>query len=280
MNATHDARILVLGCGNPGRQDDGLGPALIDALAALGLPGVDMEVNYQLNIEDGATVAGYGSVVFVDASRVAPEPFEWKRIQPSAEIAFTTHSVSAESVLAVCEAYFGAAPEAWLLGIRGYGFELAEGLSPRAGRNLKQALDYMQGWLRREREKAMDTRKKTVLTVDDDPDIRAALRIVLEAAGFAVGEAGSAAEGIKAFERTQPDAVIIDLMMETVDAGSVMARKLKDGGYKGPVYMLSSAGDTIQFNIDAQELGLSGIFQKPVDPNVLTNTLRTELQSR
>ena len=123
----------------------------------------------------------------------------------------------------------------------------------------------------------MDAKKKTVLTIDDDPDIRAALRIVLEAAGFAVGEAGTGEEGIRAFERTQPDAVIVDLMMETVDAGSVMARKLKESDYGGPVYMLSSAGDAVQFNVDAQELGLSGIFQKPIDPNVLVKTLKKEL---
>jgi two-component system, chemotaxis family, chemotaxis protein CheY len=83
---------------------------------------------------------------------------------------------------------------------------------------------------------------------------------------------------MKAFERAKPDVVIIDLMMETVDAGSVMAKQIKETGYSGPVYMLSSAGDTVQFNIDAQELGLAGIFQKPLDPHTLVNTLKTELQ--
>ena len=122
------------------------------------------------------------------------------------------------------------------------------------------------------------TQKKTILTIDDDPDIRAALRIVLEAEGFSVGEAGSGEEGLKIAERIKPDAVIIDLMMENVDSGSMVAEKLKDTGYQGPVYMLSAAGDTVRYNIDARELGLAGIFQKPIDPKTLVTTLKTKLK--
>ena len=60
--------------------------------------------------------------------------------------------------------------------------------------------------------------QKTVLIIDDDADLRASIRIVLEAAGFSVGEAGDGKEGLKIAEEVKPDAVIIDLMMETVDA--------------------------------------------------------------
>ncbi|MBD3266304.1 response regulator [bacterium] len=122
------------------------------------------------------------------------------------------------------------------------------------------------------------SRKKTILAIDDDPDIRAALRMVLEAEGFSVGEAANGEEGLKTVERIQPDAVIIDLMMEDVDSGSVIARKLKDSGYQGPMYMLSSAGDAVRYNLDAREMGLSGIFQKPIDPKTLVNTLKTALK--
>lgn len=123
----------------------------------------------------------------------------------------------------------------------------------------------------------METNRKTILVIDDDADIRAALRVILEQRGFSVGEAANGEEGLKAAERIQPDVIIIDLMMEAVDSGSTVATKLKETGFQGPMYMLSSAGDAVRYNVDARQLGLAGIFQKPIDPDVLVKTLKTKL---
>ncbi len=122
-----------------------------------------------------------------------------------------------------------------------------------------------------------ETAKKLVLAIDDDADIRAVLRVFLEAAGFSVGTAASGEEGLKTAERIQPDAVIVDLMMETVDAGCVVTSKLKESGYEGPIYMLSSAGDAVRYNIDANALGLAGILQKPIDPQILAAVLKRKM---
>ncbi len=121
------------------------------------------------------------------------------------------------------------------------------------------------------------SKKKTILIIDDDPDIRSSIRIVLESAGFSVGEAATGEEGLRITERITPDAIIVDLMMESVDAGSKLSQTLKDQGFEGPIYLLSSAGDSVRFNLDARSLGLAGIFQKPVDHAVLVNTLQTKL---
>ena len=123
----------------------------------------------------------------------------------------------------------------------------------------------------------MAEEEKTVLIVDDDADIRTSLRIVLEKEGFSVGEAGDGKEGLKVAKNINPDAVIVDLMMETVDAGSQVSKELKESGYQGPVYLLSSAGDTVQYNIDPEQLGLTGIFQKPINNTVLISTLKRRL---
>ena len=122
------------------------------------------------------------------------------------------------------------------------------------------------------------SKKKTILTIDDDPDIRATLRIILESEGFSVGEAANSQEALKIAERINPDAIIVDLMMEDVDSGSIVAQKLKEQNYQGPVYMLSAAGDTVKYNIDTRELGLAGVFQKPIDPSMLVKTLKRKLQ--
>ncbi len=118
---------------------------------------------------------------------------------------------------------------------------------------------------------------KTILIIDDDADIRASIRIALEAAGFSVGEAGSADEGGKIARTISPDAIIVDLMMESVDSGVQLSQSLKQGGYSGPIYLLSGAGEAVRYNLDPRELGLAGIFQKPIQHGLLVSTLKRKL---
>jgi len=68
------ATVLVIGYGNPGRRDDGLGPALAERLQELRLPGVDVDADYQLTVEDAAAAAEHDVVVFADAAQAGPEP--------------------------------------------------------------------------------------------------------------------------------------------------------------------------------------------------------------
>ncbi len=271
-------KIFVLGYGNPGRGDDGLGPALAERIESLDLAGVTVDAAYQLNIEDAAAAADHDLVILVDAAVKGSEPFSVRRVTPAADITFTSHLVSAESILAISRDSFGRVPECWLIGIRGYEFDLYEVLSEKAERNLAAAFSFITRKIERWKGNIMSkAEEKTILFIDDDPDIRSSMRIVLESSGFSVGEAATGEEGLKIAQRIKPDAVIVDLMMETVDAGSKFSQELKSSGYEGPVYLLSSAGDSVRFNLDARELGLAGIFQKPVDHKTLITTLKTKL---
>ncbi len=274
-------RVLVLGYGNPGRRDDGLGPAVVEELEGL-FPEVTVDAGYQLAIEDAVAVSEADRVVFVDAALSGPEPFRVRPLRPAGAISFTSHLLGPESVLAICEQTSGGAPQALLVAIRGYEFELAEGLSERARANKGSAVEFIKLLIGQWRGRSMGTGDtgKTILIIDDDPDIRAATRIVLESAGFVVGEASTGEEGLKVAQKIKPDAILLDLMMETVDAGSKVSTHLKEAGFTAPIFLLSSVGDAVRYNIDAQELGLAGIFQKPIDHNVLLNTLKTELGVR
>lgn len=141
--------VLLLGYGNPGRRDDGLGPALAAALEDLHLPGVTIDSDYQLTVEDAATVAGHDVVVFADADVSGPEPFSFRRIAPGATLTFTSHSASPAGVLALADELFHTRPAAYVLGIRGYEFdEFGEALSERARANLAAAVKFMVEVLR------------------------------------------------------------------------------------------------------------------------------------
>ena len=143
---SNSADTLILGWGNPGRGDDGLGPEFVRAMLELDLPGVATDSDYQLQVEDAVAVARFSRVVFVDADRSGAEPFWLDRLWPQdGALSFSTHSVSPATVLALARDLFEAEPEAWILGIRGYEFdEFREQLSDGARSNLDQAVKYVK----------------------------------------------------------------------------------------------------------------------------------------
>lgn len=133
-------RVLVLGYGNPGREDDGLGPAAAAAIERMGWPRVTTCDPYQLNIEDSIDIAEHEAVWFIDAARTGPAPYTLREVPPAPRIDFTSHILSPEALLAITRKHFGWTPRAFLLGIRGYGFEFVERLTPAAAANLEAAL--------------------------------------------------------------------------------------------------------------------------------------------
>ncbi len=139
------SRTLLLAWGNDGRADDGLGPALAEALAGRAPAALTVSSDYQLQVEDAHEAAGYARVIFADADRSGPGPFSCRRLEPAASsLSFSSHSVTPGGLLALTAELFGRQPEAWLLGIRGYEFDRFEqGLSPEARENLAAAADFV-----------------------------------------------------------------------------------------------------------------------------------------
>jgi DNA-binding response OmpR family regulator len=119
--------------------------------------------------------------------------------------------------------------------------------------------------------------KKLILCVDDDADILDQLKIVLEKNGYRFAGASSAKAAVEMYRKENPALIIVDLMMEEVDAGAQLVKKLKAMGNQAPVYMLSAVGEQLGQTVSPSELGLSGVFQKPLDFNSLLNTLKTRL---
>jgi CheY-like chemotaxis protein len=132
-------------------------------------------------------------------------------------------------------------------------------------------------WTSTWQEKDMRDGKPVILCIDDDQDVLDALRPVLTSRGYLVTEAASAEEGLRSYKADRPDLIIVDLMMEEIDAGTSFVRDLQAQGNKAPIFMLSSVGDSLDSLTSSEQLGLSGVFQKPVDPAVLLATLQQKL---
>jgi hydrogenase maturation protease len=131
---------LIYGIGNAGREDDGLGWAFIDRLEEHP-PQAALRRTYQLNLEDADLINRYERVLFVDATKdPAVESFSVSRPAPVLDFSFTSHAMSVPTILATAKQCFERIPDAYLLAIRGYHWELRQGLTQLAQRNLDNAV--------------------------------------------------------------------------------------------------------------------------------------------
>lgn len=135
---------LIYGIGNVGRQDDGLGWAFVDWLE-LATPGsaATLTRHYQLQLEDADLISGFRQVLFVDATKdPGVETIDLETPAPRFDLSFTSHAISIPTIMATCQHCFGRMPEVQLLTIRGHEWELQQGLTPRAARNLAAAKNF------------------------------------------------------------------------------------------------------------------------------------------
>jgi hydrogenase maturation protease len=133
---------LVIAVGNPSRGDDALGPALAERLATRALPGVECMTDFQLQVEYALDLIGRDRVVFVDACVDGEDAWRLARVSPAHDASFSTHALSPSAVLDTYVQLTGLpTPDAHVLAIRGYRFDLGTPLSPEATANLERAFD-------------------------------------------------------------------------------------------------------------------------------------------
>jgi len=101
----------------------------------------------------------------------------------------------------------------------------------------------------------------TVLVIDDDQDMRWAIRNILADTGIDVAEAGAGMPGIEIAARCAPDAVLLDIRMPGIDGEEVL-RRLKHHHKDLPVIVVTAHG-TISGAIDAIRAGAFEYITKP-----------------
>ena len=121
----------------------------------------------------------------------------------------------------------------------------------------------------------MTSATKTILVVDDDPDIVLQLCALLRQEGYIVHSAPSAGEAEGLLLDVRPDLAIIDLMMEERDSGFVLCHEIKKLYPGTPVMMLTAVKATtgLSFAADSGEerswLKADLLVDKPVRPEQL-----------
>ena len=130
----------------------------------------------------------------------------------------------------------------------------------------------------------MAKHKKTIIVIDDDPDLIEATRVVLEKAGFAVATALTGRDGLARIRQGGIDGILLDVMMARDTEGFQIAQDLRaDPKTAGiPIIMLTSVARKTGFEFspetDKDFMPVEAFLEKPVDPKKLVETIRKAIK--
>ena len=122
---------------------------------------------------------------------------------------------------------------------------------------------------------------KTIVLIDDEPDILTIATLCLERiGGWTVHAAGNGVDGIAAARRTAPDVILLDVMMPGLDGPGTLAQLRADSDLAHiPVVFLTAR--TQRSDVEAYlRLGVVGVIDKPFDPMKMPEQVRAILGSR
>jgi hydrogenase maturation protease len=153
---------LIIGYGNPDREDDGVAWHILRALTIkLGLPSpesyedefsgsetIDFAFYLQLTPEMAEDIKDYEHVCFVDAhTGNIPEPVRLISVESEFQHSPFTHHLTPQSLLSMCETLYGRKPDAVLLSVLGHRFLFSRQLSKETTALVPQAVDLIWEWL-------------------------------------------------------------------------------------------------------------------------------------
>jgi two-component system nitrogen regulation response regulator NtrX len=116
-----------------------------------------------------------------------------------------------------------------------------------------------------------------ILLVDDEANIRRMLGALLRNEGFAVTEAASGNAALLLLDQTDPDVVLLDLMMPPGPDGLETLTRMRDRGRSAPVIMMSGKAQLTDA-VRAVKLGAFQFLEKPLALEAVLVTVRSALE--
>ena len=128
---------------------------------------------------------------------------------------------------------------------------------------------------------------KKILVVDDDPDIRDVLTMVLGSHGYTVVTANDGEECLDRLNEEKPNLMILDLLMPKVD-GFAVCKALQEPGWSEfqdmPVIVLTSVREEAsrrRYELETgQKLSTDKYLEKPVPPKILLDAVGKLLEQQ
>jgi two-component system nitrogen regulation response regulator NtrX len=119
----------------------------------------------------------------------------------------------------------------------------------------------------------------SALIVDDEPNIRRMVGALLGAEGFDVRDAADGATGVTRAKETEPDVILLDLMMPGELDGMATLARLRDAVPDVPVVMMSGRAG-LSDAVKATKLGAYNFLEKPLSPESVLLALNAALELR
>ncbi|HEY9823740.1 MAG TPA: response regulator [Candidatus Sericytochromatia bacterium] len=120
---------------------------------------------------------------------------------------------------------------------------------------------------------------KRILVIDDEDGIREIIQICLEAAaGWEVVTAASGSEGLVDAQTTQPDAILLDVMMPDMDGPTTFRLLQANVRTRHIPTILLTAKAKISEQQQFIDLGVTGVITKPFKAQDLVNQIREILK--
>jgi two-component system OmpR family response regulator len=117
-----------------------------------------------------------------------------------------------------------------------------------------------------------------ILIVEDEPEIAKLIQLALEREGFACNWCADGLTALQAFTQQQPDVIILDLMLPSLDGLEVCARIRQKPGVKDPyILMLTAMGEEID-RVIGLSTGADDYLVKPFSPTELVARVRALLR--
>ncbi|MBL9037490.1 MAG: sigma-54-dependent Fis family transcriptional regulator, partial [Archangium sp.] len=117
-----------------------------------------------------------------------------------------------------------------------------------------------------------------ILVVDDEPNARTALKMLLAEEGYEVAEAADGAEALQAMERFAPAVVLTDVRMPNLDGLAFMQQARAAG--TDAVFVVMTAFGTIEMAVEAMRAGAESYLVKPLDVKAVLVVLEKALEKR
>lgn len=117
-----------------------------------------------------------------------------------------------------------------------------------------------------------------IAIIDDDPDIVEATSLVLRSRGYNIVSASNPGDGYNIVKETQPQLIILDVMMDEPDDGFFLAQKFRRNNITTPILMYTSVSKTIGFQYGSGEMvPVDDFVEKPISPEQLVNKVENLL---
>ena len=121
--------------------------------------------------------------------------------------------------------------------------------------------------------------KSKILIVDDDPDLRRALKIRLRANHYDTVQASDGYSAISVAQKEQPNLIILDLGLPAGDGYVVLERLQNSDTLSSIPVIVLTARDPQSDEQKTLRAGATSFFQKPADNNELLDVIRATLPS-